>query len=370
MTHSEIESSRFGLNIFREVSEDINIKELRLGILNNRPDILFLRVNSNSKPAQQLLNELNYPFIHADTLVYYELDLLKMPIKALKNNLQFEVFDSSNIALLDNMIETTFAGYKNHYYSNDFLDKKDILKGYVEWAKSYSTGEGKIAWLVKNDTDYVGFTTCSYNIKNNTCEGILYGVMPNHSGGGIYSDLIRFTATHFQKLGFEKMSVSTQINNYAVQKVWTREGFFLTKAYDTYHINCFLGKEKKGWENKNYELYFPYEEVVSFANISGDNNPIHINHNVALANGFNNCIVHGVLVQGKISATLGTDFPGNGTIIVNMNSNFISPILVNTKYSLINYFRHISNSRYKVISEIKDISGKLCFVSHLTVVKK
>ena len=60
------------------------------------------------------------------------------------------------------------------------------------------------------------------------------------SGGGIYGDLIRHTQADFASRGFSTMLVSTQVNNFAVQKVWAREGFHLFEAWDTYHVNALL----------------------------------------------------------------------------------------------------------------------------------
>jgi len=38
------------------------------------------------------------------------------------------------------------------------------------------------------------------------------------------------------------MTVTTQIQNYAVQKIWVKEGFSLCNSFDTYHINSFLNQ--------------------------------------------------------------------------------------------------------------------------------
>lgn len=71
----------------------------------------------------------------------------------------------------------------------------------------------------------------------------MYGVRRPASGGGVYGDLIRFTQAYFKNKGFRKMKVSTQVNNYAVQKVWGWEVFYIAEAYLTVHINAFLENE-------------------------------------------------------------------------------------------------------------------------------
>ena len=60
---------------------------------------------------------------------------------------------------------------------------------------------------------------------------------------GIYSDVVRFTQNYFKAIGMKKMWVSTQLQNYSVQKSWIEEGFYLKKSFETYHINTLLAKQ-------------------------------------------------------------------------------------------------------------------------------
>jgi hypothetical protein len=52
--------------------------------------------------------------------------------------------------------------------------------------------------------------------------------------------MMRFTQSYYQSRRVKKMKVSTQIQNFAVQKAWVKEGFFLEEAFITLHI---FGKE-------------------------------------------------------------------------------------------------------------------------------
>ncbi|MDE6433371.1 MAG: MaoC family dehydratase [Lachnospiraceae bacterium] len=71
------------------------------------------------------------------------------------------------------------------------------------------------------------------------------------------------------------------------------------------------------------------ELVEDFARISGDNNPLHLNENVAKSGPFGKCIAHGMISASLISAILGTQFPGEGTIYMGQNLKFSSPVYVN-----------------------------------------
>ncbi len=70
------------------------------------------------------------------------------------------------------------------------------------------------------------------------------------------------------------------------------------------------------------------EEVIVFAKISGDDNPIHLNEEYAKNSIFKQKIVHGFLVGSLISAAIGKNLPGNGTIYLNQNMKFLAPVLM------------------------------------------
>ncbi len=239
VTYSSLDSERFGINIFRATLDDICIEELKEQINSDAIDLIILRLPTTTKDKHSALHQLGFQIIHADTLVYY-FSILNTDIPPLRNELSFEVISEENNEILDKIVPVIFKDYKSHYASNPMLDKTKISQGYVEWAKSYITiaNPNRISWLVKKDTEIIGFATCSFNQEKKECEGVLYGVMPQASGKGVYTDIIRFTQGYFKELNYKKMWVSTQIQNYSVQKAWIKENFHLEEAFDTYHIIC------------------------------------------------------------------------------------------------------------------------------------
>jgi len=67
-------------------------------------------------------------------------------------------------------------------------------------------------------------------------------------------------------------------------------------------------------------------DVYMFAGITGDLNPAHTNA-VEAANGmFKERIAHGMLSAGLISAVLGMQLPGPGTIYMGQTLKFIAPV--------------------------------------------
>lgn len=70
------------------------------------------------------------------------------------------------------------------------------------------------------------------------------------------------------------------------------------------------------------------EDIMAFAQITGDTNPVHINNEYAAQSLFGQKVAHGMLGSSLISAVLGTELPGNGTIYLSQTLEFKKPIYV------------------------------------------
>ena len=73
---------------------------------------------------------------------------------------------------------------------------------------------------------------------------------------------------------------------------------------------------------------FSDEDVRSFAEISGDKNPVHLDDEYAAQTQFKKRLVHGMLTAGLISAVLGTELPGPGSIYLSQSINFRAPVFI------------------------------------------
>lgn len=77
------------------------------------------------------------------------------------------------------------------------------------------------------------------------------------------------------------------------------------------------------------------EDIISFSEIVGDTNPIHLDVMAAKNMGFDKRIAHGMLTGSLISAVLGTVFPGMGTIYLEQNLKFLKPVYEGEKCTAI-----------------------------------
>lgn len=371
LQHAPLESSRFGLRVARGTFEQIDERALARDILAQRLDVAIVRLPTDQSRSIQRLSRSGLHAVHADTLVYYETQLQRREPAALRNtDLAFSLALEEDQAALEELIEHTFAAYQSHYHANPRFPAGSILAGYRQWARSYvGAADGRQTWVARRGGRIVAFACCRGEADGLTCEGVLYGVHPDHAGGGLYGDLIRHTQAAFRSQGFQRMRVSTQIQNFAVQKVWAREGFVLVQAYDTFHINALLSC---GDLMVDRELRFSDADVIRFAEASGDRNPVHLDDAAARAAGFEQRISHGMLAGAELSRIFGTEFPGSGSLYLRAEMIFLQPIYPGRCYRLLIRFPDgVPASGYApAVATIEAADGSLCLVSYHDLLKK
>jgi 3-hydroxybutyryl-CoA dehydratase len=67
-------------------------------------------------------------------------------------------------------------------------------------------------------------------------------------------------------------------------------------------------------------------DIVRFADVSGDHNPLHLNAAYAAQTLFGERVAHGMLTASMISAILGNDLPGPGTIYLGQTLKFLGAV--------------------------------------------
>jgi acyl dehydratase len=105
-----------------------------------------------------------------------------------------------------------------------------------------------------------------------------------------------------------------------------------------------------------FEHYFRFsqEDVVKFAELTGDNNPIHLDPEYAASTNFKRPIIHGMLGATVFTKVLGTQFPGFGSIYLKQTLEFLRPMFVDTDYKAVFTITSIQPEKH-----IAEISGEL-----------
>ncbi len=87
-------------------------------------------------------------------------------------------------------------------------------------------------------------------------------------------------------------------------------------------------QEIKVGDSAQFSKTISESDVYSFAGVTGDMNPVHINVEYAGETVFGKRIAHGILAIGFISNVLGTQLPGPGAIYLEQTCRFLKPVFI------------------------------------------
>ena len=69
-------------------------------------------------------------------------------------------------------------------------------------------------------------------------------------------------------------------------------------------------------------------DILAFAEVTGDRNPVHLDETYAGKTMFKGRIAHGMLTASYISAVFGMELPGPGVIYISQTLNFKAPVRI------------------------------------------
>lgn len=67
-------------------------------------------------------------------------------------------------------------------------------------------------------------------------------------------------------------------------------------------------------------------DILAFADVSTDRNPVHLDEAYAQETMFQGRIAHGMLTASLISAVVGEQLPGHGTVYLSQSLRFMAPV--------------------------------------------
>ena len=109
-------------------------------------------------------------------------------------------------------------------------------------------------------------------------------------------------------------------------------------------------------------------DVISFAGISGDTNPIHLNHEFASETMFEGRVAHGMLTASLISTVIGTKLPGPGCVYVGQNLRFKAPVKVgDTVTATCTVTRLIAEKRFIEMDTVCSVGGEVVLDGQATI---
>lgn len=97
-------------------------------------------------------------------------------------------------------------------------------------------------------------------------------------------------------------------------------------------------------------------DIEAFADLTGDDNPLHLSEDFAAGTIFKQRIAHGMLTASLLSTVIGTKLPGPGCIYISQTLNFRAPVHIGDEV--------VATAR---VSELLDKKRRAIFSCNCTV---
>jgi 3-hydroxybutyryl-CoA dehydratase len=100
-------------------------------------------------------------------------------------------------------------------------------------------------------------------------------------------------------------------------------------------------------------------DIVAFAAVTGDTNPVHLDADYAATTAFGERIAHGMLSAGHISAVLGTVLPGPGAVYLSQTLAFKRPVKIGVEVTAKVTVTAIDQAKGRVtLATVCQVNGK------------
>lgn len=232
---SSIDEERFGI---RTARANLSSAEFLPAVMDfcRKKDVALLiaRCSSISIDAAQAMEAEG--FFLTDTLLYYARELKDDTEHCLETLECIRPAQPPDTQEIIEIASEAFRGYMGHYHADSRLDRKKCDEAYVSWAmrSCLSRDVADEVLVAEKDGRVAAFATMRMNSPKEG-EGVLFAVSKAARRSGLYGSLISAGAAWCRSRGADRMVVSTQITNFAVQRIWVRKGFEPFKALYTFH---------------------------------------------------------------------------------------------------------------------------------------
>lgn len=132
-------------------------------------------------------------------------------------------------------------------------------------------------------------------------------------------------------------------------------------------------------EKQNFEEYYGYKyeelfvgqsavyartvteaDILAFAGVTGDFNPVHVNEELAASTMFGGRIAHGMLSAGFISTVFGMKLPGPGAIYLSQSLKFKAPVKIGDTVTVRCTIKELTPEKRKAkFDTVATVKGKI-----------
>jgi len=93
------------------------------------------------------------------------------------------------------------------------------------------------------------------------------------------------------------------------------------------------------------------KDITAFSELTGDDNPLHMDSEYASKTNFKGRVVHGMLTASFISTMIGTRIPGEGSLLYEQKIRFLMPVRIGDKIRIWAKVKHKSKAQQIVVLE-------------------
>lgn len=100
-------------------------------------------------------------------------------------------------------------------------------------------------------------------------------------------------------------------------------------------------------------------DLILFATVSGDVNPVHLDEEFAAATPFKGRIAHGMLSGALISAAIACELPGPGSIYIGQEMSFLRPVRLGDEIRIeLEVLEKLPKNRIRIATRVINQDGK------------
>lgn len=121
-------------------------------------------------------------------------------------------------------------------------------------------------------------------------------------------------------------------------------------------------------QTAEYSKQVSNSEVMSFAEITGDFNPVHVDAEAAARTRFRGRIAHGMLSAGLVSAAIANRLPGPGSIYLAQTLRFTAPVRLDDTITVkLTVTELLSKKRVKLSTVCQNQNGEMVLDGEATI---
>jgi hypothetical protein len=110
------------------------------------------------------------------------------------------------------------------------------------------------------------------------------------------------------------------------------------------------------------QLQFSKDDLHRFAELSGDQNPLHLDPVFARSRGFDAEVVYGGLIYAKLSRILGMLLPGRDGLWISVRLDFRESLLVDEPAEMVVTVTHLSEAVRLLTLGVEVLASSRCIV--------